>query len=353
MAGMSVAVAGARRVLGRPGAALLATALLSTAGCSSQAASATAGTPRATATAGAPSAAVTPASVPGAPTASRPCGTRAEAGTYRHVIWIWMENHSSSTIIGSSQAPYLSTLARDCGLATNYHNITHPSLPNYVAATSGLSQEALQGFLPDCDPGGGCDTSALSIFGQGETWKSYEESMPSNCDQSNSGSYAVRHNPAVYYTTLHGCSGDDVPFSHLATDLAHDQLPAFSFITPNLIDDMHDGTVADGDTWLSHNLPMILGSADYRNGSTAIFITWDEGEGGLYAGGEHCAANTGDVSCDVAALVISPSTKEGTRSGTLFNHYSLLATTEQLLGLSKLGQAATAATMTEAFNLQG
>ncbi|HEV2933675.1 MAG TPA: alkaline phosphatase family protein, partial [Streptosporangiaceae bacterium] len=279
------------------------------------------------------------------------CGTQAKAGTYRHVIWIWMENHSSGTIIGSSQAPYLTTVSRECGLATNYHNITHPSLPNYVAATSGLSYSSLNGFLPDCNPGGGCDTSARSIFGQGESWKSYEESIPSNCDYSNSGNYAVRHNPAVYYTTLHGCSGDDVPFSHLATDLAHNQLPAFSFVTPNLIDDMHDGTVADGDNWLSHNLPTILSSAEYRNGSTAIFLTWDEGEGGHYASGEHCATNTSDVSCHIATLVISPSTKAGTRSGALFSHYSLLATAEQLLGLSKLGQAATAATMTRAFNL--
>jgi phosphatidylinositol-3-phosphatase len=61
-----------------------------------------------------------------------------------------------------------------------------------------------------------------------------------------SGNYAVRHNPAVYYTTLHGCSADDVSYSNLATDLSHNQLPAFSFITPNLIDDMHNSTVADG-----------------------------------------------------------------------------------------------------------
>jgi|HubBroStandDraft_6_1064221.scaffolds.fasta_scaffold12701_4 hypothetical protein len=341
MAGMRVG-GGARSVLELLGAALLGAALLGAAGCSGHAASATAGNQSAT---------VTSVSFPTASSATHPCGTQAKAGTYRHVIWIWMENHSSGTIIGSSQAPYLTTVSRECGLATNYHNITHPSLPNYVAATSGLSYSSLNGFLPDCNPGGGCDTSARSIFGQGESWKSYEESMPSNCDHSNSGSYAVRHNPAVYYTTLHGCSGDDVPFSHLATDLAHNQLPAFSFVTPNLIDDMHDGTVADGDNWLSHNLPTILSSAEYRNGSTAIFLTWDEGEGGHYASGEHCATNTSDVSCHIATLVISPSTKAGTRSGALFSHYSLLATAEQLLGLSKLGQAATAATMTRAFNL--
>jgi phospholipase C len=285
------------------------------------------------------------------PSASHPCGTVSKPGTYKHVIWIWMENHSSSAIIGSSQAPYVNGLAKQCGLATNYHNITHPSLPNYIAATSGLSSSSLHGFLPDCNPGGSCATPAKSIFGQGESWKSYEESMPSNCDHSNSGNYAVRHNPAVYYTTLHGCSSDDVSYSRLAADLAHNQLPAFSFITPNLIDDTHNGTVADGDTWLSRNLPAILNSAEYRNGSTVVFITWDEGEGGHYASGEQCATSTSDVSCQIATLVISPSTKAGTRSGTLFNHYSLLGTAEQLLHLSKLGQAASATTMTKAFNL--
>ena len=129
-------------------------------------------------------------------------------------------------------------MATECGLATNYHDVTHPSLPNYIAATSGLSYSAPH------------------------------------------GNYTVRHHPAVYCTTLHGCSGSDVAYSLLASDLAHNQLPAFSFITPNLIDDMNNGTVADGNKWLSSALPAILNSAGYRHGSTVIFITWDEGEGG-------------------------------------------------------------------------
>jgi phosphatidylinositol-3-phosphatase len=284
--------------------------------------------------------------------ASHPCGTESKPATVKHVIWIFMENHSYSTIIGSSQAPYINTVASECGVATNYHNITHPSLANYIAATSGLSLSSVKNFIPDCAPGGSCETSAKSLFAQGESWKSYEESMPSNCYRSNSGNYAVRHNPAVYYTTLQGCSSDDVPYSQLAGNLAHNQLPAFSFITPNLIDDMHNGTVADGNSWMSHNLPTILNSSEYKNGSTVVFITFDEGSDvGSYADGEHCATNTSDTSCHLPTFVISPSTKVGARSGTLFNHYSLLATAEQLLGLSKLGLASSAATMTKAFNL--
>src|SRR5580658_9200196 len=287
-----------------------------------------------------------------APSASHPCGTEAKPAAIKHVIFIFLENHSYGAILGSSAAPYFNTLAKDCGIATNYHNITHPSLPNYIAATSGLSLTSLHKFISDCSPSGSCDTSVQSIFGQGESWRSYEETMPSACDHTNSGNYAVRHNPAAYYTTLDSCSSDDVPYSHLATDLKHNQLPAFSFITPNLIDDMHNGTVADGNSWMSHNLPTILNSAEYKNGSTVIFITFDEGSDvGSYANGENCATNTSDTSCHLPTFVISPSTRAGARSGTLFNHYSLLGTAEQLLHLSKLGQAASYPTMVSAFNL--
>jgi phosphatidylinositol-3-phosphatase len=281
--------------------------------------------------------------------AAGPCGTLTSAPSYKHVIWIWFENHSYSDIIGSSQAPYFTSLAGECGIAANYHNLSHPSLPNYVGATSGLAVSSLTPFDGDCNPTGSCTTSSASIFSQGETWKAYEESMTSNCAKKNSGEYAVRHNPPPYFTSLSGCSTDDVPYTQLATDLANNTLPAFSFVTPNLIDDMHDGTIADGDTWLSQNLPTILNSSEYTSGNTAVFITFDEGSGG--STGENCATNTSDNSCHIPAIVVSPSTPAGATSGTLFNHYSLLATAEQLLGLPYLGQAASATTLTSAFNL--
>ena len=281
------------------------------------------------------------------PAPSAPCGT-ATTATYTHVLWIMMENHSYNTIIGSSAAPYINAVAKECGLATGYHNITHPSLPNYVAATSGLGLSKLAPFTSDCDPTGPCTTSAPSIFGQGESWKAYEESMPSACDMTDSGNYAVRHNPPPYYTSLKSCQTLDVPYTQLAADLSAGTLPAFSFVTPNLIDDMHNGTVQQGDTWLSTNLPTILSSSEYQSGSLAVFITWDEGEGGT---SNTCARNKTDVGCHVATLVISPTTKAGTKSGALYNHWSLLRTAETVLGLPLLGQAATANSMVTAFNL--
>jgi phosphatidylinositol-3-phosphatase len=281
--------------------------------------------------------------------AAGPCGTVSTAPAYTHVIWIWFENKNSTSIIGSSQAPYFNTIAGECGLATNYHNLSHPSLPNYVGATSGLAVSSLTPFDPDCNPTGSCVTSAPSIFGQGESWKAYEESMPSNCLKSNSGEYAVRHNPPPYFTSLSGCSTFDVPYPQLATDLASNTLPAFSFVTPNLIDDMHDGTVAQGDAWLSANLPTIVNSSAYTSGSTAVFVTFDEGSGG--STGENCVTNTTDASCKITTIVVSPSTPAGVQSATNFSHYSLLRTTEELLGLPLLGQAASATSMSSAFNL--
>ncbi len=259
-----------------------------------------------------------------------------------------MENHSYDTVIGSPDAPYINSLVAECGLANDYHNVTHPSLPNYMAATSGLDLASLDPFTGDCDPTGTCTTGTESIFAQGETWKAYQESMPSNCDRSDVGNHAVRHNPPTYYTTLAGCSTNDVPYDQLATDLANNALPAFSFITPNLINDMHNGTLADGDTWLAHSLPAILKSHAYQDDSAAVFITWDEGEGGS---ANDCATNTTDVGCHVAALVISPSTPAGTRSNEFFSHYSLLATAEDILSLPKLGQAVSDESMVSAFNL--
>jgi hypothetical protein len=281
--------------------------------------------------------------------AGRPCGHLALASThYSHVLWIWMENHSYGEIIGAADAPYINSLARQCGLATNYHNIAHPSLPNYIAATSGLAPARLGAFASDCSPAPGCETAAPSIFSELPSWKAYEESMPRRCARADSGNYAVRHDPPPYYATLARCGQRDVGFGQLARDLARGALPAFSFVTPNLIDDMHDGTVAQGDAWLRANLPVLLRSSAYRAGTLVVIVTWDEGEGGSAS---TCAGNTRDVGCHVATIVVSPSTREGTRSPAPFSHYSLLSSSERLLGLPQLGEAAVAHSMLGAFNL--
>ena len=288
--------------------------------------------------------------------ASALCGSRGTAkppARYQHVIWIWMENHSYSQIIGQSgsavyaNSPYVNgTVVTQCGLATNYHNITHPSLPNYLASVAGTTG----GVTTDCSPTR-CPQSVASIFSQldsaGRSWRGYAEDMPSNCSRTNTTTYAARHNPAVYYTGIKaGCSSSDVPMGTTTSGALHDALatdtlPAFSFVTPNLCHDTHDCSTAIGDSWLAGWLPLITGSSAYNAGNTAVFVVWDEGETGS---NRSCATNTTDAGCRVAALVLSPYTRAGTRSSTLYNHYGLLRTTETLLGLPHLAHAADATT---------
>jgi len=87
-----------------------------------------------------------------------------------------------------------------------------------------------------------------------------------------------------------------------------------------------------------------------------VFITWDEGEGADKMAGEQCwnsgHANTSQYpSCWVAALVLSPHTEPGTRSGSRFNHLSLLATAEDLLGLRRLATTRGYTSLRSAFGL--
>lgn len=268
---------------------------------------------------------------PSAPAPS-PCGTAlTPPATYDHVVWVVMENESASSIIGSSSAPYINQLAGQCGSATDFTAESHPSLPNYIAMTSGSTQGIADDNGPSSHP-----LNVPSIFSQLGTggWRALEESMPSNCDLSDSGEYAVRHDPAVYYTNIRtDCATYDVPLGS-TPDLS----ARFTFVTPNLCDDMHDCSVQTGDTWLSGFLPKVFSSAQYQAGRTAVFLTWDENDG-----------TTGN---QIATLAIAPSIPTGTTSSTAFNHYSMLRTTEELLGLSSfIGNAATATSMRSAFNL--
>jgi phosphatidylinositol-3-phosphatase len=115
----------------------------------------------------------------------------------------------------------------------------------------------------------------------------------------------------------------------------------FTFVTPNLIHDMHNGTVADGDKWLSTFVPTVMTSAEYAAGRTAVFITWDEDDSGLGAGDNH-----------IPTLVIAPSVPAGTRVSARLDHYSMLRVTQEMLGLQPLLRAAaTAADMRTPFNL--
>jgi phosphatidylinositol-3-phosphatase len=205
----------------------------------------------------------------------------APPSVYDHVVWIVMENHAYGQIIGASDAPYLNKLA-----------------------------------------------------GQAGGSRSLEESMPANCRQTDSGNYAVRHNPQAYYTNLGGdCAQYNVPLAD-----PPDISARFTFVTPNLINDMHNGTVTDGDTWLSTFVPKLLASAEYTAGRTAVFITWDEDDD---LSGNH-----------IPMFVIAPSVAPRTQVRARLDHYSMLRATQEMLNVAPLlGNAATAADMRAPFNL--
>jgi hypothetical protein len=302
---------------------------------------------------------------PGRVTSTPMCGVTTTAPKYKHVILIMEENNSYGSIYKSSSAPYINSVISACGLATNYHNITHPSLPNYISLTSAPTLRQLNPFLPDCTPSATCESTTNSnLFNEVNKrggWKGYAESMPSACDKSNSGFYAARHNPAVYYTDLTDCATNDVALgttssSPLLTAFSSETTaPAFATVTPNLCDDMHgiagcpSNLVLAGDNWLKTWLPLITATKVYGDHDTAVFIAWDEGKSGTR--GENCATNTTDQSCHVVAIVVAPSVAAGTTSSTLFNHYSMLKTIEDVRGVSEVGEARFATSMVSAFNL--
>jgi len=278
---------------------------------------------------GTAAAAVTAATARAATATPSPCGRPVPAPRYRHVVWIVMENHGYSSVVGSAAAPYLASLGSECGLATYYRAVAHPSLPNYLALTSGTTD----GIVDDGEPSAH-HVATTNLFSQLKgDWRALEESMPGACDKVTSGSYAARHDPAAYYTDLAStCSRDDLPLRAPPPLSA-----AFTFVTPNICDDMHDCPVATGDAWLARFVPGLLASSEYRSGEMVLFITWDE-------------SDTGPAN-EVATFVVAPSVPRGTRAATPFTHYSLLRTTEQLLGLPLLGAARTATSMLRAFGL--
>jgi hypothetical protein len=270
-----------------------------------------------------------------------PCGTVPDPpAVYAHVIWIWMENHTFDEVIGHGDAPFTTQLAKQCGVAKGYATVGNPSLPNYIGATAG----GTFGISDDDAPAKHAlesDNLFRQVRASGRTAKSYEESMPQNCALTDTGSYAVKHNPAAYFTggdDRDACKRDNVPMGTtdagaFVADLTNDTLPAFSFVTPNLCHDTHDCGVASGDTWLHAWLPKILGSREYLDRNTAVFIVYDE-------------------STPIPNVMVSPSTRPGTVADGPFNHYSLLRTTEEMLGISPLlGAAADAPSMRSAFHM--
>lgn len=253
----------------------------------------------------------------------------ANVPAFDHVVIIVEENKPREEIIGNPAAPYINHLAQTYAQAVHYYAVTNPSLPNYVALTSGTTA----GITNDCNPPGTtCRANVANIADRleqgGKSWKMYAESMPGPCDASNSGDYAVKHNPFMYYPDISGdsarCNAHVVPFSQLLADLATTaSLPDYAFISPNLCNDMHNCSVQTGDGWLARYVPQIFGSPAFARQRSLLIIVWDEGN---------------NSNNNVAAIFAGPAAKRGFVSQRYYSHYSLLRTIEHNWHLAPLTQ---------------
>ena len=249
-----------------------------------------------------------------------------------HVIVLVMENAEYADVLGNAAAPYTNSLARRYGLATQSFAVTHPSLPNYLALTSGSTQ----GVSSDCTD---CHVAARNIVDQLEaasiSWKAYLEDQPAPCFRgATAGGYAKKHNPFIYYDDIAGspsrCSRL-VGFARLAADLRHGRLPTYSWISPNLCDDGHDCGVTGADRFLSRTVPALLPELGPRG---FIVLTWDEG-----SSNRECCAGMAQGG-QIVTIVMGPQVRRGAREGRMVDHYGTLASVEAALGLPLLAGAA-------------
>jgi hypothetical protein len=270
-----------------------------------------------------------------------PCDQRGKPPeVYDHVIWIVMENHTREQVIGTADGPYETYLSRACGMATDYRQVGSPSLPNYIGMTSGSTH----GIHDDDDPAEhriDSDNLFRQVRDSGRLAKTYAESMRTACAVESTDRYAPRHNPATYLAAPEdraACARDDIPAGDLEDGafidaLRGDELPAFSVLIPDLCHDTHDCPVATGDRWLRDWVGTIIESDVYAERMTAVFVVWDE-------------------ESPMPFLAIAPTVDKGRVVTETVDHYSLLRTTEELLGIDeRLGDAAAATSMRRPFGI--
>jgi acid phosphatase len=221
-----------------------------------------------------------------------------------HIVVIMFENKDSSQI-NAQTAPTFDSLGNRYARLTDYHGVTHPSLPNYLALVSGSTH----GITNDCTT---CRVDGDSIGDQltraGRSWAAYAEGFPS------ASGFAKKHVPFLYFA--YGAT-------HVRSLARFDphRLPDFAFVVPNLCHDMHDCSVGTGDAWLKRFAAPLLGVPD-----TVVFVVFDEG-----SRGNHVAAFA-------LGTVVQPHSVFARR----IDHYGLLRTIEQMWGLPLLGSAKTA-----------
>jgi len=190
-----------------------------------------------------------------------------------HIIFVWLENKDYDSIVNSSSAPYINSLVSQGTLFTNTSALMHPSYPNYVSFFAGDPN----GVSSDkCIDSSTLTTpnlyTALNTVGKSFAW--YSEGLPAvGSTVCKAGLYVEKHNPTTIFANVPASANK--PFSAFPAD--YSQLENVVCISPNLQNDMHDGSISKGDTWLKTNLAPL---ADWCKTHNSVFVIYfDENEG--------------------------------------------------------------------------
>ncbi|WP_034271928.1 alkaline phosphatase family protein [Actinospica robiniae] len=267
----------------------------------------------------APSAGGAPAVKPAAATLPTPA----------HIVIVMEENHSYSDIIGNSSAPYMNSLASSGALITASYGVTHPSEPNYMALFSGSTDGLSADTCPVTSKAANLGSELLAA---GYTFKGYSEGLPSTGSTTcTSGKYARKHSPWINFSNVP--TADSLPYTSFPSSSNYASLPTVSFVIPNLNDDMHDGTIPAADTWLKNNLSAYATWAKSNN--SLLIVTWDE---------DDYTENN-----QIPTIIVGQHVATGDYDETI-NHYNLLATLEQMYGLTKVGSSSSASVIADIWN---
>src|SRR5579859_3553053 len=267
-----------------------------------------------------------------------------------HVMVILEENKGYQATLGTCSAdPYLCGLASQYASVVGWTGVSHPSEPNYLAATTGGTQGCTSDtcFKTLTVPSIGGQLSAAGI-----PWTAYMESMPTPCylkqwaPAGTSGTaalYGEKHDPFVVEGDVlnNACATHVLPYpgaASMVSTLDAASAPAFVWITPNQQDDMHSNTVQAGDAWLKANLAPVLTSPWFTNFDSTVIVTMDEHSGDSTGGGGA-----------IPEVVISNNAKGKGNVSVKGNHYGTLRSIEEAFGLSLLGNASSGTDLSTLF----
>ncbi len=273
----------------------------------------------------APAVGTTPPQVVGSAAAQEPASAQ-QVGAHvsavprpDHTVVLLMENHSASGILGDAHAPYINSLAAAGASMTRSFAITHPSQPNYLALFSGSTNGITNDSCPHTFTG---DNLGSELLAADLDFVTYSESLPSvGFTGCSSGDYVRKHNPVVDFPAVPASSNQ--PLSAFPADFS--TLPAVSYVVPNLQHDMHNGSIAEGDTWVQQHMKPYVSWAMQHN--SILLVTWDEDD--------YSSAN------QIPTIFVGAGITPGVYSETI-DHYDVLRTIEDAYGLTPVGASATA-----------